>query len=207
MIALLLPPCCVACGLVLLQPRTPELCRSCAVSLAAAPPLREPDLAAVFAYDGPLGEALRRCKYGGQLALAGPLGRALAAAPGFVAERDGAPWELATWVPMPWRRRLWRGFDHARLLLRAATAAGGPRPAALLLRTRDGPPQVSLDAAARARNMDDAFAVRPRAAVQGRRVLVIDDVTTTGATLRAAIAALRTAGAARVAGLALLHRA
>ncbi len=206
----LLPPCCLACGVLLRRPVLPELCTRCLVAVAPLPePLRrQGDASARFAYDGPLAEAMTRCKYGADAALAGALGRALTPDPLWSCAPDGAPWDVVTCIPMhPWRR-MRRGFDHAALMLRHAHRA---RPTArrlprLLTRLRNDPPQATLPAATRLTNLVGAFAVaRGAPALVGARVLVIDDVTTTGATLGEAIAALRRAGAICVGGLALLR--
>jgi ComF family protein len=209
LLELLLPPVCMACGLLLRRDRTPELCATCRAQVTAtgeAAPAAGA-ISAAFLYEGPLALALQRCKYGGDAALAGPLGRALAAAPGWRCDRDGVAWTDVVAVPMHWRRRLRRGFDHARLLLRAACMQGGPRRRDSLRRVRHGTPQVELGASARAGNLDDAFAVSMRTTWLGRRVLVVDDVTTTGATLHAAMAALRAAGVEATAGLVLMRTA
>ena len=73
----------------------------------------------------------------------------------------------------------------------------------LLTRTRDTPPQSTLDRSARQRNVAGAFAAD--AAARGATVWLIDDVLTTGATLQAAISALQEAGASHIIPLALAH--
>lgn len=205
----LLPPCCMACGVLLRRRTTPELCSRCAVSMAPLPDLWRhlDDITARFAYDGALAEALVRCKYGADAALAGPLGRALADDPLWSAGPCGRPWDLVACVPMHRWRRVRRGFDHAALMLRHGQreVPSGRASPGLLVRLRNDPPQASLPATARRRNLAGAFRVAPTARVAGMRVLVVDDVTTTGATLREALAVLRAAGAASVHGLALLR--
>ena len=102
---------------------------------------------------------------------------------------------LVTWAPTSPRRRVGRGYDHAELLARAVARRIG-RPARPLLRRLPGPPQAGRSSAARREN--------PRFVPRGpcpHPVLLLDDVTTTGATLSAAAAALREAGAPAVHGL------
>lgn len=212
LLELLLPARCTGCDALLRTSSartTLRLCTGCASLVAPLPQshrTRGP-LTARFDYDGPLGVAMTRAKYGGDLSLFGPLGRAIAEDPLWHAAHDGRGWDAITAVPMHRWRRIARGCDHTALLVRHAwhLARTGPRPEALLVRTRNDPPQASLGASARRLNLCGAFAVRPRAAVAGRRILVVDDVTTSGATLGEAIAVLLAAGAAHVHGLALLR--
>ena len=89
------------------------------------------------------------------------------------------------------------------MLLAAALARAAGRPVlrGALRRTRETPPQVGRDRAARARNVDGAFAASP--AVAGRDLVLVDDVVTTGATVEAASRALRDAGAREILVVAL----
>lgn len=100
-------------------------------------------------------------------------------------------------IPASVRRALTRGFDQAVLLAEAFpdVVVDG------LTRMRETPPQASLDRARRLTNLAGVFRANPH--LSGRRVLLIDDVLTTGATFRAAATALKRAGVEQVDGLAL----
>lgn len=200
---LLFPEVCLGCRRLLRATLPLPLCSACSPEHVPLPPnLRLiAGTEALHAYDGPLARAVAALKYSGEIQLAGPLGRLLAGSAALA-----SPWDRIAPVPMhPWRAVL-RGYNHAALLARwAAHHAGQPRRLAprLLRRLRATPPQAGLDAPARRDNLAGAIGVR--LPVAGLRVLVLDDVTTTGATLGACIAALRDAGAREVAGLALLR--
>ena len=114
----------------------------------------------------------------------------------------------STLVPVPLHadRRRERGYNQAEVLARAlARLTPGTSCLDLLERTRDTAQQVRLGREARVENMDDAFRVRPGRRVPGGRLVVIDDVLTTGATLSACAAALLVGGARKVDAAALAH--
>ena len=102
-------------------------------------------------------------------------------------------------VPLHPRRRRERGFNQSELIARALGARTGCAlcPGALV-RRKDTAPQAELSAAERRRNVAGAFAVRQRAQVAGRVVVLVDDVWTTGATALACARILREAGAVEV---------
>ncbi len=162
----------------------------------AQPPVFARARAAVL-YDEVARHLVHRLKYEDRLDLARPLSRMMAAAGRpLIAGADCV-------VPVPLHRwRLWRRrFNQAMLLARPiAEAANLPLVPQALIRTRATRPQVGLSRASRAENVTGAFRVPPGAAhlVAGRRVLLIDDVTTTGATGNAAARALIRGGAASV---------
>ncbi|MBV1862188.1 MAG: ComF family protein, partial [Nannocystaceae bacterium] len=152
-------------------------------------------------HEGPMRRALSALKYERDLTRAGPLGRALAPHVAL------ASFDLAVAVPLHRRRQRFRGFNQSDVMLREALrAAGRPPPAPVLKRSRHTTPQVGLPAKLRRKNVEDAFVIRPtkKFPLRGRRVLLFDDVVTTGATLQAAAAPLRAAGA-QVSFLALLQ--
>ena len=138
---------------------------------------------------------MRALKYGHVTSLARPLSQLLAESE--IARRILTEDVAVVPIPASLRRARTRGFDQAVLLAEAFPAV---IPDALT-RTRETPPQASLDRARRLTNVQGAFRAHP--CVAGRSVLLIDDVLTTGSTFRAAAAALKRAGAERVDGLAL----
>jgi predicted amidophosphoribosyltransferase len=99
--------------------------------------------------------------------------------------------DVVTWAPTSRRRRRQRGFDQAEVVARRVAAQMGIPCQRLLERDSASGPQTGLDRAARLHG--PSFRVSPRAV--GRSVLLIDDVVTTGSTLRSADRALRSAGA------------
>lgn len=219
---LLAPPRCLACGVRAALPwcdgcaaraERLELRRSC--DRCAWPggvdrgrehgcwPLDTPIVATVAAYryTEVIARTVIAAKVRGARAGWAPLGVRLAAA----ARRAGiGSIDAVTWVPADAARARRRGYDHAELLA-VAVAEGLDRPVARLLRARPGrEDQASLPIRHRRALRSDAFAATR--AIGGRRLLLVDDVLTTGATLRTAAGALEAAGAAPV-RVAVLARA
>jgi ComF family protein len=163
----------------------------CGACLARPPPL---DAAvAAWRYAFPADRLLHAFKYGGRLALAEPLAHALASA---VRARASALPDCLVAMPLSPRRQRERGFNHAHEIARRLSARLRVPQAGDVRRVRDTAPQAGLTLRERTRNVRDAFVAG--ATLAGRRVAIVDDVMTTGATVHAAAIAIRRAGAIRV---------
>jgi ComF family protein len=115
--------------------------------------------------------------------------------------------DLVLPVPMHWWRRLGRGFNSPDVLAQIlARALGVPWAADLLGRKRNTLPQMRLAPSARFKNLHGALRLKQSAAIAGRRILLVDDILTTGATCSEAAGVLKEAHAAWV-GVAVLARA
>jgi ComF family protein len=162
-------------------------------------PLVQLEWAAPFA--GTVRAALHALKYSGERRLAGPLGDAAAER----WRRVGVGGDIVVPVPVHAERARQRGYDQAGLLADAVGDRLGLPAVALLERHRRTVAQFELDRAHRGANVSGAFRLRPDVAgqsmVRGRWVVLIDDVTTTGATLAACAESLMAAGALAVSGL------
>jgi ComF family protein len=185
---LLLAPRCAGCGAA-----ASWLCLACR---DLCEPVRQGSVTAAGTYGGALREAIHHFKYEGERALANELGALVAAC---VASDLATGIALDCVVPavLHGERARSRGYDQAWLLA-AVVADRTALPLRVpLRRIRPGAPQVALDRAARAENVRGAY-VAEAGSLRGARVALVDDVTTTGATLAAASGALRAAGARTV---------
>jgi ComF family protein len=189
-------PLCRCCGVPFPHAGAGPLCPGC----AAAPPAFEAARAALR-YDAGAQRLILPFKHGDRTEFAGLLARHMARAGAALLARA----ELVVPVPLHWRRLLARRYNQSALLgARLARQAGLPHAPDLLRRRRRTPPLGALGAAERAAALEDAFAVSRRGAarIAGRRVLLIDDVMTSGATAEGCARVLLAAGAAAVAVLA-----
>jgi ComF family protein len=205
-------PVCPAC---LSLPKALEaefFCRACRTPFVDDYPLDEHDLCTVCreslvnfdtaysfgSYEGPLRTLIHLFKYGKVESLAEPLSRFVIQALPLDQNFD-----LVIAMPMHWRKQWERGFNQAELLAQPVAKRYGLKLSNHLRRKRYTKAQAGLSELQRRENLKDSFAVRRPGQVAGKRVLLIDDVFTTGATLRAAAAVLKNAGAARVSALTL----
>jgi predicted amidophosphoribosyltransferase len=174
-------------------------CADCAARLVPPPSLETPAgldrCVALFAYDGVGAEFVAALKFANHRDAVRSLGVALASLVG-----DGH--DVVTWVPASPARRRRNGFDHGEVLARAVAASVGS-PCRRLLRRIDSSPGGQTG-----RGRDERLA-GPRlvgcgsSVARAAGVLIVDDVHTTGASLRSAAAVLRTHGAARIVGATL----
>jgi len=152
------------------------------------------DLAYSFgSYEGSLQKLIHLFKYAKIETLAAPLSRLLLRA----LPRD-LNFDHVMAMPMHWRKQWERGFNQAELLAGPIARRFGLKLSGNLRRKRYTKSQAGLDEQERQKNLKGSFSVRRPDRIIGKRILLIDDVFTTGATLRAAAQALKDAGAAHV---------
>lgn len=207
---LLFPPVCIGCRRVgrwicrecweLTQWLTIQACRRCGIPsstpscLRCTTPTHPCDtLLAVARFEGVAREAVHVLKYEGRHAISGLLGRLMAAT-------VEVPVDAVVPVSLHRRRRRERGYDQAEMLARRiARARTVPLRRDAIERTRYTAQQVTLNGDARHENVAGAFRSRHR--WNGQTILLVDDVSTTGATMGAAAGVLKEAGAGQVIGL------
>ena len=197
---LLFPPKCPFCQHIL---EHPGVCPACERSLPwteGADTRRELSgklvCAAPLWYENKAREGLLRFKFRGASAAARPLGELIARC---AAEEFSGEFDVVTWVPVSRKRLRKRGYDQTELLAKAACRLWDTRPEKLLVKTVDNLAQSGLqDAAARRANVLGVYEPARGAKVEGRRILLIDDICTTGATLSECARVLLDEGAAQV---------
>jgi ComF family protein len=164
------------------------LCRTCRFALVArAIPSAPPGVIAAVPFSGRARQVLLGFKYRNRRAIAAHLAGLLVNR----MARSRTRVDVVTWAPTSGRRRRTRGFDQAELIARQVARQLGVPCRRLLERDGPGDPQTGQDRASRFHG--PVFRVHPR--VPRARVLVVDDVVTTGATLASAASALQRAGA------------
>jgi ComF family protein len=194
LIRLITPPYCPCCGEPFRSPvalmGSPDF--RCGACRAEPPPFDH--ARAVGRYDGPLREAIHQLKYRGRLHLVQPL--LALALEHFDAHFPGMVFDAIIPVPLHRERLMQREFNQATLLATGlARHLQAPVLERLLVRIRATRPQVELSGRERRQNVRRAFAVPHAGVLEGKRVLVVDDVFTTGATLGEAARTLKAAGA------------
>ncbi len=197
---LLFPPKCVLCR-KLLKDGEMDLCGACRADTPEYPnrKIKLPFLdsfAAVWYYEGNVRGSLLRYKFYNARVYSVSYGRILAMR---LLREYPEGFDILTWVPVSRLRRLRRGYDQVELLAKAVGAELGLPPVPTLKKIRNNRPQSRMkDPAARKANVLGAYRVLETADVKGKRVVLLDDILTTGATAGECARMLRMAGAREV---------
>ena len=153
----------------------------------------------VVRYEDPVSHLLHRLKYTADTSTLPALAQVIEPFVHDLAQEFQPPNDRIVPVPLFPARLKKRGLNQSLLLARIFfPQAGDALLIDAMIRTRDTPPQTTLDGDARRKNLRSAFAVRKPAAVQGRRIFLVDDVFTTGTTASECARALLAAGAAEI---------
>jgi len=198
--AILFPPKCILCGKVLDADEL-DLCRTCRVEASEYPQgklkLQFIDsFAAVWYYDNNVRKSLIRYKFYRARHYALGYGRLLAMK---TLEANPGGVDLITWVPISFFRKIKRGYDQDEILANAVASELGMEPVGLLKKIRHTKPQSRIRGAEKRRaNVIGAYRCLEPETVKGKRILLIDDILTTGATAVECARVLLTAGAEEV---------
>ena len=197
---LLFPPKCILCGKLLKDAET-DLCRNCRTD---SPECHKNNLtfsfldswAAVWYYEGYIRESLLRYKFCHARHYAPVYGRMLAMR---IQQEYPDGFDMLTWVPVSRIRRFTRGYDQVELLVQAVGQELGMEPVPALKKIRNNRPQSGIEGQAKRRaNVLGAYSAVCPQNVRGKRVLLLDDIITTGATAGECARVLLTAGAKEV---------
>lgn len=200
MLSILYPRKCVLCRKLLSREQT-DLCRDCRSN---APEMIRgkrniPFIAhwtALWYYKDDVRKSVHRFKFGNRRSYAPVYARLLAVK---LEQDPKIAYDLITWTPVSFLRKLKRGYDQSELLTKALGAELQMPPLRLLKKIRHTPPQSGIkNSAGRRANVLGAYQVTDPAAIAGKRILLIDDVVTTGATASECARVLLTAGAKEV---------
>ena len=197
---LLFPPKCILCG-KLLERNEQDLCRDCRVDSPAYPDRKEKfqfldSFTAVWYYEGNVRKSLLRYKFYDSRSFASGYGRVLAMK---LLQTHPEGFDCLSWIPVSRLRKLRRGYDQVELLADAVGRELGMTPVPLLKKVRHTRPQSRLkDASKRRANVLGAYREINREEIFGKRILLLDDILTTGSTAGEAARVLLTAGAKEV---------
>lgn len=201
---LLFPPKCVICHKVL-KTGINGLCPACEKRLAGQESVLMGTFfsrcVAALRYEGHVQESIHRFKFKDQSGYATAYGRILAKT---IRKELTGKYDLITWIPVSLKRLKDRGYDQSMLLAYATALELGDVAVETLKKYRDNPRQSGLtDAADRKENVKDVYQASDPELISGKRILLIDDVITTGSTMEEAAKTLLRAGAQTVVGAAL----
>lgn len=199
LLSLLFPPRCVLCKAFLTKEET-DYCHNCRKN---APVFEKSNFklsflagwTAVWYYKDMVRGSLLRYKFAGRRSYACAYGRSL----GMKLQKQGPEFDILTFVPTATLRKLHRGYDQSELLANAVGNELGVTPEKTLKKCRNNPPQSGIkDIAQRRANVLGVYqAVNPEQ-LQNKRILLLDDIITTGATASECARVLLTAGAKEV---------
>ena len=205
---LLFPRKCMLCG-TLLEKDEMDLCRCCRTNTpqypfgTSNPPPKGKNrlhfldsFTAIWYYKNDVRSCIHRYKFRRALHLAPKFGRLLA----MKLLKDGPEeFDILTWVPVSRIRRLKRGYDQSELLAREVGRELDKRPRRLLCKVRNTPPQSGiLKDSERKANVLGVYRIQHGEAIAGKRILLLDDILTTGSTAGECARMLLTAGAKEV---------
>lgn len=200
MLRLLFPPKCVLCKKILTGNET-DLCHKCRKDAPVFSRAKSniPFIAhwtALWYYKDDVRKSIQRFKFGNRRNYASIYARLLAMR---LSEVYPEPFDILTWVPVSRLRKLKRGYDQSALLAKAVGQESGIPATGILKKIRHTPPQSQLrDASQRRANVLGAYAVCAKENLSGKRILLLDDVVTTGATASECAKMLLSAGAKEV---------
>ena len=200
LIRLLFPPKCILCG-TLLKKEEQDLCRECRCDSPEYPNRKEnlqflDSFTAVWYYEGNVRKSLLRYKFYGARSFASGYGRLLAMK---LLQTHPDGFDCLTWVPVSRLRKFRRGYDQVELLAESVGRELGMTPVPLLKKVRHNRPQSGIrDAAKRRGNVLGVYREVSREILSGKRILLLDDILTTGATAGECARVLLTAGAKEV---------
>lgn len=200
LIRLLFPPKCILCG-TLLKKEEQDLCRECRCDSPEYPNRKEnlqflDSFTAVWYYEGNVRRSLLRYKFYGARSFASGYGRLLAMK---LLQTHPDGFDCLTWVPVSRLRKFRRGYDQVELLAESVGRELGMTPVPLLKKVRHNRPQSGIrDAAKRRGNVLGVYREENRDFISGKRILLLDDILTTGATAGECARVLLTAGAKEV---------
>ena len=200
LMSILFPPKCVLCG-KLMKNGELDLCRECRVEAPEYPNRKEKlqfldSFTAVWYYEGSVRKSLLRYKFYNARSFASAYGRLLAMK---LLREHPEGFDVLTWVPISRLRKFRRGYDQVELIAMAVGRELGMDPVPALQKVRHNRPQSGIHGAEKRRaNVLGAYREIDREAIAGKRVLLLDDILTTGATAGEAARVLLTAGAKEV---------
>lgn len=195
------PPKCIFCG-ALLDDGVVDVCPSCQKEMPWIDSATMPkevngfQLSAPLRYEDKVRSCVHHLKFQGGSYLAPAMGRIMAQS---ASEAFSGDFDLVTWAPVSKKRRRKRGFDQGYLLAKAMCRVWDVKPVACLVKHTDTPAQSSLkDGAARRGNVLGVYGLAQGEDLAGKRILLVDDVCTTGSTLAECVRMLKSGGATSV---------